>query len=127
MHLGQNLVELGDGEAISGTPCCGSLLDGTFHGDGVGAHLSLQAEDVILDLDEHLHALQLLVQEAQVVADADQSLHGRSGGLCLWGHWPLNAQVRETACESLGQSQLERTLTASRTLVRRLVMWTWVI
>lgn len=127
LHLVQNRVELGDKEADAGRPRCGSLLDGTVHGAGVGAHLSLQAEDVGLDLGEHLHALQLRVQEAQVVADAGQSLHGRSQGLCLCGLCPLNAQMTEAACESLVQNQPERMLGAPLTLVRRLLMWTRVI
>lgn len=87
LHLSQSLVQVTVGEQVPAGVCCGSRPHGAVHGEGEGAHPSLQAGDVSPDLAEKLRegALQLLLQEAQVMADAGEPLYGRGVGLDLRG------------------------------------------
>lgn len=87
LHLAQSLVQATVGEQVAAGLSRGSRPHGAVHGDGEGAHPSLQAGDVGLDLAEKLRegALQLLVQETQVMADAGEPLYGGGVGLDLWG------------------------------------------
>lgn len=78
LHLGQSLVQVTVGEQVVAGVSCGSRLHGAVQGEGEGAHPSLQTGDVGLDLAEKLRegALQLLVEETQVMADAGEPLYG---------------------------------------------------
>lgn len=78
LHLVQSSEAVSPGEADGGHRRRGSLLDGAAHGGGVVAHPSPDILDLLLDLIEPVHAMQLLFQEAQVVAGAGQSLNGGS-------------------------------------------------
>lgn len=69
LHLRQSQVEVSVGEQAVADLSWGLVVDGTVHRDGEGAHQSLQAGDVSLDLIEGFWALQLVVQKCEVVAD----------------------------------------------------------
>lgn len=105
LHLGQSLVQVTVGEQVAAGVSRGSRLYGAVHGEGEGAHPSLQAGDVGLDLAEKLRvgAVQLLVQEAQFMADGGEPLYGRGVGLNLRGCRQLKTirRVRErVSCEN---------------------------
>lgn len=74
LQRGQGLVEVTVGVLPGTAALCalGSGLDGTVHGEGQGAHHSLQAGDISLDLAEVVcvRALQFVIQKSEVVDDS---------------------------------------------------------
>lgn len=67
----QSQVKVAVGEQMVAGFSYGSSLAGTVHGDGEGAHSSLQAGDIGLDLDETLceRTLQFVIQKFEVMTD----------------------------------------------------------
>lgn len=72
LHLGQSQMELAVGEHAVAGRSARSSLKGTVHGEGEGAHPSLQAGDISLDLAEELRdgVLQFIVQKSEILCDA---------------------------------------------------------
>lgn len=114
LHLVQNFEALSPGVADGGSGHRGSLLDGAVHGRSVVAHPSTDILDVHLDLIKPVDSLQLLCQEAQVVACAGEPLDGGSR-LRAGGHWPLKC-TDDRNCIWLTDSE---TVRSSRTLYWR--------
>lgn len=71
LHLRQSQVKVTVGEQTVAGLSCGSGSDGAVHCHGEGAHPSLQAGDISLDLAEELceRVLQFIVQKPKIMTD----------------------------------------------------------
>lgn len=72
LHLDESQVKVAVGEHVVAGLSSGFGLDGAVRRHGEGAHPSLHAGDVGVDLAEELRegALQFVIQKSQIMADA---------------------------------------------------------
>lgn len=97
LHLGQSQVKVTVRERSVPGLSFGPGRGRTVHGQGEGAHPSLQAGHVGLDLAEELgeRAPQLIIQKSKVTADAGQSLDRGAADLYLWSDRQLMQRRKE--------------------------------
>lgn len=91
LHLYQSQVEVAVGEQIVAALSSWFGCNRTVHCHGEGAHSSLQAGDISLDLAEKLceRVLQCIIQKSKVMADTSQSVNGRNDDFYLGSHRQL--------------------------------------